>query len=287
MRIFCPAKINLHLRVGPLGADGYHPLLSWMCTVGLFDTLDFFLGKEPGISLTCDRPDLPIDKSNLVLRAAQALAAKGGAKPTKMTLEKKIPLGGGLGGGSCDAAATLLALNKLWQTNLPSAELEDIGASLGSDVPFFFHQPSSLCFGRGEQIISIPSPKPKFAVLMFPEFPMATAAVYHKFDEMKLGTDLDAQAPLGGTELNAEQLLPLLVNDLEPPAFALALELGRIRDRLQRELARVVRMSGSGSTLFTLADNKSEADEAAARARKAGFKAGAYELAPAQAMVLA
>jgi 4-diphosphocytidyl-2-C-methyl-D-erythritol kinase len=105
MRVLSPAKINLHLRVGPRAPDGFHPLLSWMCTVALHDTIEMTATNEPGIRLTCDHPAVPTNETNLIIRAARALNPKLGAD---VTLKKQIPVGGGLGGGSSNAAFALL-----------------------------------------------------------------------------------------------------------------------------------------------------------------------------------
>ena len=186
MRILSPAKINLHLRVGPRAADGFHPLLSWMCTVGLHDTIEMTATNEPGIRLKCDRPEVPIDATNLIVRAGHALNPNLGAE---VSLQKKIPIGGGLGGGSSNAAFALIGFNKLWNLNLPNDHLAAIASQLGSDVPFFLHGPSSICAGRGEIVTPIPRPAAKHAVLFFPNLSMSTPAVYRKFDEMNLGSD--------------------------------------------------------------------------------------------------
>lgn len=138
MRILSPAKINLHLRVAPLAADGFHPLLSWMCTVGLHDTMEMELATEPGVRLKCDRADVPVDGTNLIVRAGRALGNGLGAE---VTLQKKIPMGGGLGGGSSNAAFALIGFNEIWNLNYPIERLAKIGATLGSDVPFFFTRP--------------------------------------------------------------------------------------------------------------------------------------------------
>src|SRR5260221_8499212 len=97
MKISSPAKINLHLRIGPLGADGFHPLMSWMCAISLHDTIEMTVSPDPGVRLKCDRPDVPVDEKNLIIRAGHALSDKLGAD---VMLHKKIPMGGGLGGGS-------------------------------------------------------------------------------------------------------------------------------------------------------------------------------------------
>src|SRR3954468_8516804 len=162
MRLPAPAKINLHLRVGPLRADSFHPLLTWMVTVGLFDTLVFvrrsmLAARRPRgrFSLSTDHPDLPRDDRNLVVKVATALAdtldredpAPGpigegstGADRDGVSafLNKRIPAGAGLGGGSSDAAAALVGLNRIWRANWSNERLADFSAKFGSDVPFFF-----------------------------------------------------------------------------------------------------------------------------------------------------
>lgn len=310
MHVLAPAKINLHLRVGRRRADGFHPLMSWMATVGLFDKLTFERARppavvyRPGISFSCDRPDVPADPSNLVVKAANALiAATEGSRPTlsalaanpssdeagdlsaAIRLEKRIPVGAGLGGGSSDAARTLLALNRLWGLSVPTAKLEGIAATLGSDLSFFFHPPSAVCSGRGEIVRAIPVPRPSHGVLILPEFAMGTPGVYRRFDELGLGvSDLDAESP-DWTEwsgFDSQRLLPKLVNDLEAPAFSLEPKLGLLRDEAERRVNRVVRMSGSGSSLFTLYDDGKEAEEASEKLNSdlSNVHAISVELAP-------
>ena len=298
MRLLAPAKINLHLRVGPPNPDGFHPLLSWFCTVGLFDTLTLKLDSaaaespphetahatpgSPVISLATDRTDLPTDEKNLVVRVAKALADTpsdesrredadrhaGRREGVSAFLEKRIPMGAGLGGGSSDAARALPGLNNLWGIGWSAQRLSEFAAGFGSDLPFFFHGPSSICTGRGEVVRPIARPAARFAVLVMLEIHMPTPAVYRRFDGMNLGQkgtvtrepDWNAWA-----KLPARQLLPLLVNDLETPAFSLIAALGGIREELERLLKQPVRMSGSGSSLFTLYDDEPEAQGAAER----------------------
>jgi 4-diphosphocytidyl-2-C-methyl-D-erythritol kinase len=272
MRLLAPAKLNLHLRVGPRDeASGYHPLSSWLCTIGLFDTLTIRPsdGPDAPIILSCDDPTLPCDSSNLVLRAALALAQR--ATPQRrcgIFLAKRIPIGAGLGGGSSDAARTLLGLNRFWNLGLPLTELHPIAAQLGSDVPFFLHGPSSICTGRGEIVRPTAAPKrARWAVLILPGFALSTAQVYARFDQLRLG-DVGSQAQPPWQEwadLSAEPLLSRLRNDLEPAAFAIRPELGNLRDALEASLGRVIRMTGSGSALFTLFDDRRGAETAAAQ----------------------
>jgi len=286
MRVLAPAKINLHLRVGPRREDGFHSLLSWYVTVGLFDTLTFETASAGSVtSLTCDLPGLPCDERNLVMRVAAALAAEAAsATPQQIVLSKKIPTGAGLGGGSADAARALVALNQIWHAGRSAGELSALAARFGSDLSFFFHAPSAICRGRGEIVEPIARPSASWVMLVLPRVQMPTPTVYRRFDAMGLGrvSDItDAPDWLAWSKLSSEELLPRLVNDLEPPAFEIEPDLGELRSGLERQLKRPVRMSGSGSSLFTLYDNEAAAIEATGRVgRVLSVKAMAVELGP-------
>ena len=216
MRLLAPAKINLHLRVYGVQSDGFHPLLSWMCTVGLFDTLEIDQTQidqtANGIALSCDDASIPCDARNLVYRAAEKLLdARRKAQPfrvgvtgsgVRIHLCKRYSAGGGLGGGSSDAARTLLGLNRLLGTALTIEQLAESASQLGSDVPFFLHGPSSICQGRGEIVHPIARPRPRWAVLVLPEIAMPTPRVYQVFDSLGLGkaqAQLDPPWPADGT----------------------------------------------------------------------------------------
>jgi 4-diphosphocytidyl-2-C-methyl-D-erythritol kinase len=307
MRVPAPAKINLHLRVAPRQADGFHPLLTWMTTVGLFDTLTLVRrrldesaasrsGSFRWFTLSCSDPGLPVDGSNLVTRAARALAdalsqvGEGLTGPRREEasafLIKRIPRGAGLGGGSSDAAAAILGLNRLWGLKLPHQRLMGIAADLGSDVPFFLHGPSCVCSGRGQRVREIDRPAMKWVTLILPPFEISTADVYRRFDEMGLGSEeavLDKPNWTAWTKCSANELMPQLVNDLEPAAFSLRPELGELRAKLEQELSAVVRMSGSGSSLFVLADDREEAKSRAEKVKMTlGVGAMDIEVAPAR-----
>ncbi|MGN6625787.1 MAG: 4-(cytidine 5'-diphospho)-2-C-methyl-D-erythritol kinase [Tepidisphaeraceae bacterium] len=275
MRVRSPAKINLQLRIGPLQQDGFHPLVSWMVTVGLFDTLDFSPADEGVTTLTCSDPSIPTDSRNLVIKAVDLLRAESGATSgVAIHLEKTIPAGGGLGGGSGNAATTLQALNTLWQLKLSPERLRQLAARLGSDVAFFLDAPSALCTGRGEVVSPTPAPRGLFAVLILPDVMMPTPAVYRQLDAMRPdGQAGDWDAPVDFSawqKLPVDALLAKLQNDLEAPAFALRSDLGQLRHNIEQTLGRTVRMSGSGSTLFTLFD-RNEIAEIAAKKIQDGF----------------
>lgn len=287
----CPAKLNLHLRVGPARADGFHPLLTWMTTVGLFDRLtmrttaggDSAAGSP--IALTCDPGNLPTDDRNLIVGmikawAAERLAAGQVVPAIIATLQKRTPTGAGLGGGSSDAACALLAAEALLAVAkgatpgalppglsggigatihgprpLPEETLMSLASRLGSDIPFFLHAPSAICTGRGEVVRAVAPPEANWALLVLPPIHMATPDVYRKFDELGLGREHDIQQQPdwdAWSKLPAAKLMDELVNDLEAPAFALRPELDEIRVRAGRKAGRTFRMSGSGSSLFTL-----------------------------------
>lgn len=284
-RLLAPAKINLVLRVGPSDpATGYHPLATWMCAVGLYDTLRIDVAasgateRGSGVELRCDDPSLPRDRGNLVVRAAESLCQRAGvdASRVRLELEKRIPAAAGLGGGSSDAAATLVGLNRAMSLGRSRAELCAIAATLGADVPFFVETHgdagggSAWCSGRGEVVRITPAPaKARRAMLVLPRgIAMPTAAVYRRFDELRLGRPENlSQAPDVAVlaTLGAREMLPLLRNDLEPAAFSLSSELADMRDAVERAVRRPVRMSGSGSALFTLFDGQDVDDLPAGR----------------------
>jgi 4-diphosphocytidyl-2-C-methyl-D-erythritol kinase len=248
-----PAKLNLDLRVGPARADGFHPVCSWMTTIGLFDTVSLRRDSEKqptAVEFACDAPDVPSDESNLCVKAAHAFAAmRGPIGRIGLTLEKRIPHGGGLGGGSSDAAAVLQLL-----ADGDEHGLHEIAVTLGSDVPFFLGDGSARATGRGEVLTALPRPRPSHAILILPGEPLGTAEVYRAFDALP-PRPLNMVDYIDWTDLPAAELLLRLANDLEPAAFARRPALGRLRAEAERFANRPVRLTGSGSTLFTLAND--------------------------------
>jgi len=205
-----------------------------------------------------------------------------------VALQKRIPVGAGLGGGSSDGAFTLIALNHLWNLNLSRQQLMEIAKSIGSDVPFFLNGPSAIVRGRGEDVQAFEQrgerPAGKWVPIIFWPRPMPTPLVYRKFDELRLGkqSNLSPEPPWSQwVKLASQDLLPLLVNDLETAAFAIDPQLGQVRTELASLLKRPVRMSGSGSSLFSLYDQRPEA-KAAARlvTQRHNLQVLTFELAP-------
>ena len=204
-----------------------------------------------------------------------------------VALQKRIPVGAGLGGGSSDGASILVALNRLWNLHWPRQRLMEMAKSIGSDVPFFLNGPIAIVRGRGEEVEKTERPAGKWVPIIFWPRPMLTALVYRKFDELRLGkeTNLTPEPPWSQwVKLKSQELLPLLMNDLEPAAFAIDPQLGLARKELESLLSRPVRMSGSGSSLFSLYDQKQEA-EASARLvmQRHGLQVLTVELAPVEA----
>ena len=185
-----PAKINLVLEVLSKRDDGYHEIRSLIQTISLHDILSFKLAR--GISLECTEPSLQTP-DNLVVQAAELLRKVCGCeKGVKIGLEKRIPWGTGLGGGSSDAAATLLALEKLWELELQISDLVGLAARLGVDVPFFIHKGTALVEGKGEKVTPLPAPLPGWFILLMPPLP----PIPHKTQQ--LYSRLDKQHFTGG-----------------------------------------------------------------------------------------
>ncbi|HEV8117920.1 MAG TPA: 4-(cytidine 5'-diphospho)-2-C-methyl-D-erythritol kinase [Thermoanaerobaculia bacterium] len=228
------AKINRELRVGGRRPDGFHEIRSRFSTIDLSDTIQ--IEEADGFELACTGIPVPGGDDNLVARAARALAGHLGISPrVRIRLEKRIPAGAGLGGGSSDAAVTLLALSKLWKPSLPRPELAAIGASLGSDVPFFLFGGEADVEGRGERVFPRPDGPATEVALLIPPFPIQTAAVYSAYSRQtggnrELAGRLDVETGpffLGPNDLASAVLdtCPQM-NDYLSSAAAAALEAG-------------------------------------------------------------
>lgn len=260
------AKLNLTLEVLGRRADGFHELESWAVPIALTDELRFEAADEFRLIIE-PHAAVPLtnDASNLIHRAAQALAdAAGHAARVRIHLVKRIPIGGGLGGGSSDAAATLSALSELWNLDWSIDQLAAIGATLGSDVPFFLTGGQSVMRGRGE-VLARARGWQGIAAVIFPPFGVSTADVY-RCHARRAGNPLAAASsrsnatPWEARDIGADRLLPMLFNDLEAAAFEVEPRLAELHARLSQAGGRIVRMTGSGSCLFTLFDDASAAE---------------------------
>jgi 4-diphosphocytidyl-2-C-methyl-D-erythritol kinase len=276
-RALAPAKINLSLKVGRVRADGRHDLESIVAFADFGDVVE----AEFADALTLDvtgpfAAALAGETDNLVLRAARTLAAAGGlvSPAARLVLEKNLPIASGVGGGSSDAAAALKALNELWRLGASLQDLAVIGRALGADVPVCVAARAALMRGAGEIVEPIALPT-LHAVLANPRAPLSTADVYRVFDAMRLGADIIARpAPFWPDGAAAIAGLAALGNDLAAPARSLAPSIAEIESLLAADpRARLVRLSGSGATVFALTDDR---EAAAAFARDVEVKQDAW-----------
>jgi len=282
--IHAPAKLNLSLAVLARRADGFHEIESLMVPVTLHDTLHVAATDTPGIRLQVRQGgrlarhgaglsgDVPTDDRNLVVRAVAALAKAAGVEGgLDIDLVKQIPAGAGLGGGSSDAAAALQAAADVWGIDWPIERLADIGATLGSDVPWFFAAGPAIVGGRGEQVHAVEGIPPLPAVIVKPPVGLSTAAVYQHCtpSEARRGDAIRLAAALAH---GLRAAIPLMHNDLEPPARALCPEVGRLLGDMQRAGAVHPLLTGSGSACFALARTVVEARNIAARLEAMGWE---------------
>ncbi|GAB6270839.1 MAG: 4-(cytidine 5'-diphospho)-2-C-methyl-D-erythritol kinase [Smithella sp.] len=255
-----PAKINLVLRVLRKRPDGYHDLASVMQQISICDELHFTLRPE-GIVLQCPGTDLPTNEDNLIYRAARSIFNYAGYKAgVEINLNKKIPSAAGLGGGSSDAATTLMALNDLCSLNVSQTKLMKIGAKLGADVPFFIFGKSAFAAGIGDRLQPLPDLPKLHLVLINPPFPLATKMVYENLNltltKKKNNYSIPRFYALG-------DVVRELYNDLEAVSLTMHPELSDFKQLLVKEGALGALMSGSGPTLFGVF-----ADETSARQAK-------------------
>jgi 4-diphosphocytidyl-2-C-methyl-D-erythritol kinase len=250
--VFIPAwaKINLTLSVLKKREDGFHALASVMQTISLHDTLRLQTTADERLTCDVDVAELR-NNENLALRAARLLRDEGYlTSGVALELRKEIPSQGGLGGGSSDAATVLTALNRLCSLGLSQERLEELGARLGSDVPFFIRGGTALIEGRGEFVTPLPDCEPLWLIIARPPVSIPTAAIFRSLTPMDYGNAQDTDAVVEA--IRSDALLPLdrLSNSLEPVAMRQWPEVAATRDRLLQAGAPIVRMSGSGPTLF-------------------------------------
>jgi 4-diphosphocytidyl-2-C-methyl-D-erythritol kinase len=239
-----------------------------MQAISLCDTLVFEAARPGEFSLRGGNEDAPPTEGNLVLKAARALnAATDGTHGADVTLEKRIPVGAGLGGGSSDAAATLLGLNDLWGTGLSREDLAEIAAGIGSDVPFFLGTGTALVEGRGERLTALAAPPVLWLALAKPTASLATVTVYGEYPHGPVPFGLGDATRVLATTLrvprNAEETFQKVVrglhNDLQPAAIRLCPEIAAIQARMAGNRALGTLVCGSGSAVFGIADNEEHA----------------------------
>ena len=263
------AKINLNLRLGPRRPDGYHPIDTFFVRVNVFDTLHADITTDGNCTLSIDGDSrLSAGEDNLVIRAARAVqkyAPKGAG--VALRLDKKIPQGAGLGGGSSDAASTLLLMRKLWGTHHSEEDLALLGAELGSDVPFFLQPHAAHATGRGEILEPVPLRDLPWALLIHPGFPSPTAQAYAEYAK-RPGPGQEGP-PLLLIQRDRSELTLRPRNDLERPVEGKFLWIRSAREWLEKQSGvMTARMSGSGSTVFAIWKSENEAKKIASAARE-------------------
>ena len=251
------AKINWFLRVSGRREDGFHEICTAFQTISLRDNLTFSESDE--FVLTCDQPNILVDERNLIVRAGAALRAKFGIKKgARVNLQKRIPAPGGLGGGSSDAAVALFGLAKFWQIEINFDDLCEIGARLGSDVPFFFFGGTALGIGRGTEIFSIDEREEKFMLVVAPEIDVSTARAFAGLNAVGL-TNQSPESILKYCRSEAEKLNLRhcnLENDFEPTVFKIQPEIKRVKEKLLESGASRALMSGSGASVYAVFDKE-------------------------------
>ncbi|MEU0892899.1 4-(cytidine 5'-diphospho)-2-C-methyl-D-erythritol kinase [Streptomyces massasporeus] len=255
-----PAKVNVQLAVGAARPDGFHDLANVFLAVGLYDEITVTPADE--LRVTCDGPDadqVPLDRTNLAARAAEALAERYGRSPeVHLHIAKDIPVAGGMAGGSADGAGALVACDALWGTNASRDELLEICAELGSDVPFSLVGGAALGIGRGEQLTPLETGGTFHWVFAMAGRGLSTPAVFREFDRLGEGTDIPE--PVASGELLAalakgdpDALAAAVSNDLQPAALSLFPELAGTLAAGRAAGALTALVSGSGPTTAFLA----------------------------------
>jgi 4-diphosphocytidyl-2-C-methyl-D-erythritol kinase len=287
-----PAKINLQLAVGPLRPDGYHGLVTVFHAVSLFDEVTVVAAKADSVTVAGEGADhVPADGDNLALRAVRALretiTARDGVAPdadpdgrggggVAVAIRKRIPVAGGLAGGSADAAAALVACNALWQAELSQQDLCEVGGRVGSDVAFAVLGGTAVGRGRGEQLTqALVAPVTYHWVLAFADGPLSTPAVYGTLDRLR--GDAAVSEPELSAELmtalragDADRLGAALSNDLQAPALAMFPALRKTLAAGREYSALGALVSGSGPTCFFLARDERQATDLAVALSSAG-----------------
>lgn len=255
------AKVNLHLEVLGRRPDGYHEVRTLLQSIDLCDSLSVEVDPSGGLSLGVEPEGVvSAGDDNLVLRAAEALRRQTGCRlGARFGLTKRIPVGAGLGGGSADAAAALVALNRLWRVHLLQYELHELAAGLGSDVPFFLQGGLALGVGRGEEIYPLPD-LPRLGVLVvMPEISVSTAAVYGRFESGQTWRSPDPRVYALSAGLVAAVPWGEFVNDLQSVVVETWPEVAEALAALESSRPRLAAMTGSGSAVFAVFDGPEEA----------------------------
>ncbi len=270
IRLDAPAKVNLRLEILGRREDGYHKIRTLLQKISLHDTLHFSLRKKKEISIESDHPSLPTGKNNLVYQAAELLIEKFGCDGgVHIRIEKRIPLGAGLGGGSSDAATTLKAMNQLLKLNLPKKTLMEVGLEIGADVPFFLIEGSAIGSGIGERLRKINLP-PLWYILIYPNFEISTRWAYQN----SLLTNQHFHINFNKFLKTPEGISRILLNHLEEVVSKRYPQIEAMKEMLSSFNPIGVLMTGSGPTVFGLFTEEKRASEAYQKIKKMIIKRG-------------
>ncbi|HZI59887.1 MAG TPA: 4-(cytidine 5'-diphospho)-2-C-methyl-D-erythritol kinase [Pyrinomonadaceae bacterium] len=267
LKLLSFAKINWTLRIFGRRPDGYHEVATILQSISLCDELTFELREDEEIRLTCDDPNIPLDNSNLIVKAAHALQSAG--QGVSVRLDKKIPTKAGLGGASSNAAVTLLALNHLWRRELTNTDLSNIASGLGSDVPFFLIGGCAEGTGTGTNLFAVPDVEQKQLIVITPNATVSTADAYASLNRASLTT------PESASILSSSFARPVtgdsgqwsLHNDFEVAIFEIEPEIRRAKMALLDAGARGALLAGSGSSVFGIFDDEAARDRALVKLR--------------------
>jgi 4-diphosphocytidyl-2-C-methyl-D-erythritol kinase len=272
VRVRAFAKINLLLHVGRVNADGYHAIETVFQSLALHDTV-VCTPTHAAFVLACDDPAVPLDARNVVWQAARALwqelGRSGDPEGCAVTIGKRIPMLAGLGGGSADGAAALVALHAVWKGRLTPSGLASVAARVGADVPYFLVGGTAMGLGRGDEVYPLEDLAQWWVVLACPAFGVSTADAYRWIDEDRAAGRLLADGPSAHLTVWGGRTLKIR-NDLQAPVATRHGEIGHLVTLLHREGAAAAAMSGSGSTVFGLFTDESRARRAAHAAAGAG-----------------
>lgn len=283
IKVRAPGKINLFLRIVGVRSDGYHELRTVFQSIGLHDTLTFRRRRGP-FRIECDDPACPADRTNLVWRAAarvwSASRRRDAPRDVVVHIDKRIPVGAGLGGGSSDAAAALRALGALWRVD--EARLLSIATSLGADVPYFFEGGTVLGLERGDLLFPLVDHRSMWVTLAIPSFSVSTKDAYGWFDRVgRVGGPTRVRptyAPLtyvgralvGPAAVGRSVPAAPIQNDLQPPVAAHHPQITRLVNTLKRDGAIAASMSGSGSAVYGLFERRDDAEQASRAVKVVG-----------------
>ncbi len=259
--LLSPAKINLRLEIISKREDGYHEIETIFHKINIFDEISLETTSDHKIALTVDDPSIPADKTNLVYKAASLLFKSIGINPgIKIDLRKKIPSGAGLGGGSSNAAITLIGLNRLLNLKLANKKLKEIAFQLGADVPFFLTDSTTAsASGIGEKIKNIETNDKMWFLVIFPGFTVSTAWAYKSFSKYNLLTKSTKNNIINNYKTDINTVKSLLYNDFESVVNNRYPEVTVIKEQLIKTGAQGTLLSGSGSSVFGIYPDKKSA----------------------------